>query len=62
MLQNFKDKKSKDIEFASETIISNLSFTNTLQNNIPLKPVSNATSNQVMEENFDALIEKKNKN
>lgn len=59
MEHNFNGKKTKDIELASETIISNLSFTNNLANKIPLKPISNASSHQIVEESFDSLIEKR---
>lgn len=62
MIQNFRGKLTKDIETASETIISSMSFSNKILNGkdeIKSKPSASVTFQHLDSINFDNFIEKK---
>ena len=58
-MQNFNIKNTKDIELASETTIPNLILSYNIIKNTPIKPISNATTHQFVEESFETFLEKK---
>jgi hypothetical protein len=58
-MHNTNFRKSKDIELASETTIPNPRLYFNIAKDTLVKPVSNATSHQIVEDSFETITEKK---
>ena len=58
MNQNFKSKKSKDVETAAESIIPNTSFSTHIINRLDQKANLSITQQHLESDNFDTFIEK----
>ena len=61
MAQDFDGKKLKDIEKASETIISSLCFINSIANRINSNSTINVTRQLSVDNSIDELTDKKNR-
>lgn len=58
-MQNRRNKNTKDIEAASETIIFNTNFTNSALNKVTVNLSPSITEQQLAEETFDNELEKR---
>lgn len=61
MIRNFWGKGLKDIERASDTVISGAAFTNNILNRINENSPLSISNQQSSSESYDGITEKKNK-